>query len=1351
MNIRVVANDLKPAAGEEDFRWHCAALEWSLAEPIIINSGEDLRSRVDWKDRVDPFHHQVQNLMRFCRRLPVTLLADDVGLGKTISAGLIIAELMKRNRVSKVFVICPKILIPQWVEELGAKFGINAYGAVGTELRAAHQRTEPVIVTTYQSATGFLESPEAAGRFDMLILDEAHKVRNLHGGQSPPRMATAIFKALESRMFKYVVMLTATPIQNRLWDIYSLVDCLAVARGHKNPFGTPAQFGSRFIADSVTTARRLNQKHAEEFRSIVNSYMFRTRRVDAQLAFPDRQVRPHEIDPTPGENQLQRIIASNISGFNGLAQISLLVALMSSPHALAAQLENMASSGTADRRLAAEVRSIVHKIAMPAKARAVISIANRLRSERPDWRMVVFTTRKETQKMLGEVLSDEGIPHGFIAGGSPASNLAAVNAFRQESPSINVIVSTDAGAEGVNLQAANILVNYDLPWNPMIVEQRIGRIQRIGSKFKNVFVVNVVHKNSPEQQIVGRLIEKLQVISHTVGDIEAVLEAAGDSGGESFERQIRDMVIKSLKGQDQEAAAKAAVESIEKARKLIEQHQEEMDQTLGKPRGDDEADINMPRLEPALPSVPLQEFVIGALRSEGATVNPKADGLYSCRSNLHDEDFTFDQQVLERFTQRGVFMGRAPLLYQQGKPAFERLVQRWIDRSGARIEDRRCSTQDADTIARQWIDTVPTAEFVSVKTFNRSQNFVGHVVCRTRVANAVDSYEKLIKLPYQTLHQGPSANTDLSRTIDAKELLPDLEQCVVSTVNSDQDICKFRGFYEARLKAELERSDSGDRKAKLVNDLGPGITAEASAVQGAMTDSVMLGVTYRFGTTETYYSELKVEGGELKVKPRRGKCEFTDLEVPVDCLEKCSVTGRLALREKLSQSEASGEYAWPDSFVTCEVTGKHVHKEETHACSITGKVAWAGVMERSEVSGRHALLENVLTCEITGSRMLCDEVALSAISGKRFRFDQTQLLTSGEMAHLSEAVQCGYTGDWLARAQCDVSNVTGRAVSKARLAFSEYSNRKCDLSEIVRCDRTGQNLLPDEVGQCEKSDKRLRKDLLRQCPETGKTVDEAILVVCEETGVPTLPEALDSCCVTGKRVRGSLLGASVASGKKCLSNKLVRCEKTLVKLLPDEVDSCEVTSQRVDRRLLKKCGASGKIALSERMVRSQASGKWMLAEFTKTLPNGAVVGAKEVSVCTWTRKYLRAEETAVCSLSGLTFARNLLNASGELSVLRECLEGKHRGETFPEPGYLARVQPKVFSGISVFKWVSSPSNNAHVMFGKKSTFGFNAHFFAVVATGDLHGLVLVGNALFGKRINGIWQPTGTFSMRAEKS
>ena len=93
----------------------------------------------------------------------------------------------------------------------------------------------------------------------MLILDEAHKLRNLYGADQTPQVAQRFREALAGRIFKYVLMLTATPIHNRLWDIYSLVDLLAVARGHQNPFGSEGVFARTFIADDRTTARQLPQ------------------------------------------------------------------------------------------------------------------------------------------------------------------------------------------------------------------------------------------------------------------------------------------------------------------------------------------------------------------------------------------------------------------------------------------------------------------------------------------------------------------------------------------------------------------------------------------------------------------------------------------------------------------------------------------------------------------------------------------------------------------------------------------------------------------------------------------------------------------------------------------------------------------------------------------------------------------------------------------------------------------------------------------------------------------------------------------------------------------------------------
>ena len=218
----------------DEYLVYRAGLEWDLTDPIVIENREDINSEYRWRDRLKPYHHQVANLITFCRRLPVTLLADDVGLGKTISAGLVISELIARSRLSKILIVCPKLLGPQWQEELQTKFNIPSEIAIGRDLIKADPEETGAVITTYNSARLHLDSiPQ--DRFQMLVLDEAHKLRNLYGVENPPQVAKRFKKALEDRRFRFVLMLTATPIQNRLWDLYSLVDLLTVARGHQTP------------------------------------------------------------------------------------------------------------------------------------------------------------------------------------------------------------------------------------------------------------------------------------------------------------------------------------------------------------------------------------------------------------------------------------------------------------------------------------------------------------------------------------------------------------------------------------------------------------------------------------------------------------------------------------------------------------------------------------------------------------------------------------------------------------------------------------------------------------------------------------------------------------------------------------------------------------------------------------------------------------------------------------------------------------------------------------------------------------------------------------------------------------
>jgi SNF2 family DNA or RNA helicase len=371
----------------DEYQVYRAGLEWDLTDPIVIESRQDFKSEPRWRDQMEPYHHQVTNLITFCRRLPVTLLADDVGLGKTISAGLVASELISRSRVSRILIVCPKLLGPQWQKELQTKFGISSQLAAGRKLIDADPDGVGAVITTYHSARLYLDRiPE--DRFEMLVLDEAHKLRNLYGVDPPPQVAVRFRDALEKRRFRYVLMLTATPIQNRLWDLYSLVDLLTVARGHENPFRSEGMFARKFIADNRTQARQLKSDAREEFRSIVYGYMSRVRRGDAKLYFPDRVVQLHRVEPTAEELELIQVIAKPIQKLNRLAQIGILQALTSSPHALMVQLNTMARNGTVPQELAAAVRAIVARMGTTAKLYGLGALVEKLRQEKPDhWRL----------------------------------------------------------------------------------------------------------------------------------------------------------------------------------------------------------------------------------------------------------------------------------------------------------------------------------------------------------------------------------------------------------------------------------------------------------------------------------------------------------------------------------------------------------------------------------------------------------------------------------------------------------------------------------------------------------------------------------------------------------------------------------------------------------------------------------------------------------------------------------------------------------------------------------------------------------------------------------------------------
>lgn len=1112
---------LRKSTSTKEFSIYRSGLEWSLIDPIIINSADDLKSEARWRKTVEPFNHQVTNLINFCRRLPVTLLADDVGLGKTISAGLVASELVARRRITGLLVVAPKLLGPQWKEELETKFGIPAHIATGRNLLKVELEDEiGAVITTYNSARLYLERlPQ--DRFQMLVLDEAHKLRNLHGVPSPPRVAIAFRKALLERRFKFVLMLTATPIQNRLWDLYSLVDLLTVARGHTNPFGTAGEFARNYIADKRNQARKLRPEMRDQFRSIVYGYMSRVRRADAKLHFPDRTVVLQRTTPTPGELELIRLISEPIKSLNRLTQISILQALTSSPHALAAQLESMAKNGTVEEKLAHDVRALVQILPLSAKLEGLASLVAQLRIKRPeDWRLVVFTGRRETQTTIETYLQSQGISVGTINGESGGRNTETITSFRQKPPEINVIISTEAGSEGVNLQAANVLVNFDLPWNPMTVEQRIGRVQRLASEHANVSIYNVILAGTFEEYIVGRLMEKLQTISHAIGDIESLLEASGmadgrDDGPGGFEEQIRKLVIDSLSGADVAKAMSLAEQSITEAKATLEAEERAIDEMLGSMEDCRNKGPRNPSLPRVTRSMTAKDFTLAALESLGAHITLGPGNFHTC---------TIDGQEQILSTDEVKPVDRRIIHYAPGTPAFDRLVGHITQSGTHEVQDSDGDArEDARTIVQSWLERFD-ASLKGLRVVSVTRCFNGTALVQARATVAHDAYERLVEVPCRSTehrHKPRSRGLEpISNVIEKPSQVGLDESWLKEALLLDPGIAEFRRFYLERRAEEVRAAEGDTRMARrLEDDFTPRLAATVVGLTGKIHRELALRVSYLIDGA-TYESNMVVApaAGGLIEQPELDQCAESNRAVPIECLGRCAITGSHVLRHLLAASAVSGRLAIPSRTVTCAKSGKLLLEDEVAVSDVTGLKIERSLLTTSAVSGRVAEPENCTICAFTEGALLPGEVAFSEISGKPYRADQqARSSVSGKIGHRSELVVCAETRRLLAPDEGERCAATGKLVVPGLLESCSVSNLKVLPSELERSALSGHKGLRKYLVSSSISGTRMfEAEAIFSSAGAACTPDEGR--PCAWSGITCHPDDLVNCLLTGIRI-----------------------------------------------------------------------------------------------------------------------------------------------------------------------------------------------------------------------------------------
>jgi hypothetical protein len=380
---------------------------------------------------------------------------------------------------------------------------------------------------------------------------------------------------------------------------------------------------------------------------------------------------------------------------------------------------------------------------------------------------VVFTGRRETQTTIEAYLQQQGIPVGIINGSTGARNTETIKRFKQNPPALNVIVSTEAGSEGINLQAANVLVNYDLRWNPMIVEQRIGRVQRLASEHAKVFVYSVILRGTFEEYIVARLMEKLQMASHAIGGVEALLEATGMAEGEDaadgFEEQIRKLVLDSLAGIDVTVATKLAEESIAKAKITLAEEEERINSLLG--GMDDARDFGprAPTLPPQARSIDAKEFVLQGLRSIGGRLTPVDDDIYSLELEGRRELINLRESASAVPEQRTVS-------YAPGTPAFDRLVSR-LGHSGTHaVNDLDTSSSSLVDVIQDWVEGFE-GSLQNWEIDSAAQGFDGTALVQARALVAHDSYERLLEIPCTPAARPPSDWLSILRQVSKSSSL----------------------------------------------------------------------------------------------------------------------------------------------------------------------------------------------------------------------------------------------------------------------------------------------------------------------------------------------------------------------------------------------------------------------------------------------------------------------------------------------------------------------------------------------------------------------------------------------------
>lgn len=585
------------------------------------------------------------------------VIADEVGLGKTIEAGLIWTEQRSRADARRLLILCPAMLQEKWRAELLTRFSIEAEVIDATDIKKRfiefrnNRRFEYALIGSMQALRprhGWDADPPMSGaaselaRFlqdsaadhpllDLLIVDEAHYLRN-------PETMTAKLGRLLRDVASRVVLLSATPIHLRSHDLYQLLNLV-----DEDTFNQPRVFdfileanepliaarekvlGKEVRAEELVKLLKEAQRHrllasnrqlnsllthspsdqelndksycielAEKLEKInlLGKVISRTRKREVQEWRVMREAIPQEVTLKPSEKQFYDKVTGLVRRYceKRMAHEGFLLVMpqrqmaSSMPAALRewqrrqpadmnVLYEDLGSneiqSPDALGPLVGELVSRAYELGdynelkkSDSKYATLSSMLKRYLAEFPKDKIVLFAYFRPTLHYLNERLAAEGINCTTLTGGGDTDKHKIIHRFKDPSgPSI--LLSSEVASEGVDLQFARVIVNYDLPWNPMKIEQRIGRIDRLGQKSPKITIWNLFYKDTIDARIYNRLYRRLDIFERALGGLEPVL-------GEEIRSLTMDLLRGSLSSEQEEARIEQAAIAVEQNRRQEE-------------------------------------------------------------------------------------------------------------------------------------------------------------------------------------------------------------------------------------------------------------------------------------------------------------------------------------------------------------------------------------------------------------------------------------------------------------------------------------------------------------------------------------------------------------------------------------------------------------------------------------------------------------------------------------------------------------------------------------------------------------------------------------------------------------